>query len=694
MKSLTTNRFGLLWAVAVLLGGCGNGDEASISKKVLIETQRLWESPDDSKVDYLIVLDNSFSMCSRRVPLADMFMTYFDTLQSDIPGAGLTGADYRLAVVSVDMSAENPRRGRFIDVPNISPQDPGDCVLTGQVEDYWAEVCASTDWSSDSPIMSNPSPGFRFDDENRRRLQCLILGLTPGDGFEMGLEAMRHSLSCNGPNANHFAPCCVDDPTTGLQRYDPNCLTDATAGVEPDFLRPDAKLVVIFVSDENDCSEPAANQPLSKRVICKYTLVDQNGDSIPDGFEDRTLCDGKSPADCYHDECGAMNPGECFSERCAVSREVLSACDWERQKLTPVEDYFEFLSSLKARPTEQLVVVPLVGPQPRTESGHVISFDQPSPENRRDDDCAPVYEPNNPTSVTNLSTVLSDRCCPQGRCVGEPVPLCDSGGNPSETAQSLAAFAGTRYIELSEMFGGAPEDNLCTVPAADSYRFLEPLMESVSTRRVCLKHRLLCVPGGATTVAEATPFCPGWDGQGPLPANCPPSGFASPAPSVPQATPTPGSRRSEEMVSTLDRTQNHSRLSGVDGNDLPDCTVSERADPANYYVSVVEAQVRGFSGTPDPEARSGWQVTENIEFTNEAIEKSSADFHLKGHQGLFEYGLPFVSIPVEVEPGGEECPSGTQIKLLPTNDGFVSRSNSGSTNVRIIRYLAEVDSVR
>ena len=116
--------------------------------------------------------------------------------------------------------------------------------------------------------------------------------------------------------------------------------------VEPLFLRPDSLLVVIFVTDENDCSAPIDNRGDSTKVICRYTIEDLDGDGIPDGYYDPALCPSRNVAECFQAECGALSAQDCFDQRCRVNfadynnREGLFAGEYEDRDLTDVGDYF------------------------------------------------------------------------------------------------------------------------------------------------------------------------------------------------------------------------------------------------------------------------------------------------------------------------------------------------------------------
>ena len=119
--------------------------------------------------------------------------------------------------------------------------------------------------------------------------------------------------------------------------------------VEPLFLRPDALLVVIFLTDENDCSAPLDNRSASKKVICRYNIADTDNDGIPDGYNDTIRCPSRNIQECYSNECGAFaretnGAQACFEEKCKVNFEnyegetQVFACEYENDDLTPIAD--------------------------------------------------------------------------------------------------------------------------------------------------------------------------------------------------------------------------------------------------------------------------------------------------------------------------------------------------------------------
>ena len=267
-----------------------------------------------TKLDFLFVVDNSQSMCEEQANLARNFRAISEFLFARLGD----NADFRVAAVSTDMAADG-HAGRFTYATADTRSHCGegveplgtaladcDALLAGQ----GAILRSGPDGNIGRHCDADPDPAKCLTTETERLFGCLVGLGTDGSSFEQGLEAMRTALSCDGPNSGAFDACCTEDG-----RFDPTC----RPAVEPAFLRPDATLVVVIVSDEDDCS-----------------------------FD---------PADPVH------------------SGDVKS-CLWEPDKLLPVDAYVEFLRGLKRRPAEQLVVATIAAPRSYDADGAPHSYAQ------------------------------------------------------------------------------------------------------------------------------------------------------------------------------------------------------------------------------------------------------------------------------------------------------------------------------
>ena len=204
-------------ALTVLsMGGCQDYLFERVCAEQIVEEDRTFAAATPKPADILFVVDNSGSMREEQQNLADNF----DLFINQIAGAG----DYRIAVVTTDQSNANEREGlaRFA----FSAEAP---FFARTVFDQSA--CLST---------SIPQGCFRGDDPAARVITSDALSVedqisffqsnvqvgTCGSGTEQGLRAMESALSMLG----------ASECNTG-------------------FLRTDANLVIIFVSDENDTDD-------------------------------------------------------------------------------------------------------------------------------------------------------------------------------------------------------------------------------------------------------------------------------------------------------------------------------------------------------------------------------------------------------------------------------------------------------
>lgn len=350
-----------------------------------------FQVPARTEVDLLLVVDDSGSMCEEQNHLTQALR--------GLPQV-LAEADLRAAVITTDMQ-DPARQGRF----QTTYAEVGglNCL-----EDPDVAGCPATL----SPVLSAADAGECGDDRACRlqamgtRLGCMAQQGTSGDGFESGLAALKAATACDGPNAEHFAPCCVDG------RYDPAC------AAKPAFLRPEAVLVVLIVSDEDDCS-----------------------------------ADPDMP----------------------VSRANNSVCEWDRDQLVPVQAFRDHLVTLKARPDEQLVVVPIVGPPDLDAQGNVVRY---RPATGADAPCL------DPAGNYDPSQDPDGACCEGGVCPGSLQTSCESDLG--------AAFAGHRYLALAEALGQpvqAPEANICTL-AGWADRITQPV--AVVDGAYCLERAPAC----------------------------------------------------------------------------------------------------------------------------------------------------------------------------------------------------------
>jgi hypothetical protein len=212
----TLSTLALLSAVAAF--GCNEHPVQELADTTVAETQEYEGRASANKVDILWVVDNSGSMCEEQADLRANFNNFITRLNE-------IGADFQLAVVTTDMQAPD-ESGRFQNIPD-GTQGPS-CTQSVDISH-----CPTENGEEAPPlIIRSEDKRYRLEDGNldvdklQRDFGCNATTGTTGYGFEMGLEAAKTSL-------------------------DITLRTGYNAG----FLRDDAYLAVIFLTDENDCSD-------------------------------------------------------------------------------------------------------------------------------------------------------------------------------------------------------------------------------------------------------------------------------------------------------------------------------------------------------------------------------------------------------------------------------------------------------
>ncbi len=216
-----------------------------------------------SKIDVLWVVDNSGSMAERRENLARNFGAFINEFTKN-------AIDYRIAVTTTDTFKE---AGRFVGTPKIlTPTTPN--------------VAAA--FSNNVRVGNNGSP------------------------FEVGLEAARLSLDLQlQANAGAVLQCQAACPTMGQAACRANCPTTAVF----QFLRRDAYLYLIFVSDEEDRSSQDV------RFFNRYF------ETVKGVGNDGTVTTAAIMGDVPSNACGAT-PGTRYKALSALTGgEVGSICD-------------------------------------------------------------------------------------------------------------------------------------------------------------------------------------------------------------------------------------------------------------------------------------------------------------------------------------------------------------------------------
>ncbi len=248
--------------------GCQNYVFEQVCTEQVVEQDQSFLAPEPTPADILFVVDNSGSMREEQENLADNFELFIN----ELAGTG----NYRIAVITTDQSSvgDEERAGLAT-------------FLFSDVEPYRARLRFDLDFCTDTGI---PLGCFRGDDPAARIIDSSALSPqdqvaffqrnvrvgTCGSGTEQGLRAMENALSkLDGGQCN-----------TG-------------------FVRPDANLVLIFVSDENDDDDaPIADYVQFLGTIKSY---DQIRVATIVGFADGSAADCRTGVDGRADPiCGDL----------------------------------------------------------------------------------------------------------------------------------------------------------------------------------------------------------------------------------------------------------------------------------------------------------------------------------------------------------------------------------------------------
>ncbi len=236
--------FGILSAVAT--AGCNLHELKRVEYEASKDDDETVELAVNKNVDILFVIDNSGSMGEEQANLAANFQAFVEKLEHpDVE------ANYRIAVTTTDNGnpvcggATTPEGGAFVlsscrnrleqfvfnGVPQVDARDTA-CLDICEYENDDLEIQPTR---TDLDLEAKPRPWL----ENIEGQTNLPAGVGTGDAFE-----------CFGPQG--VDGCGFESPLESM--YKALARTYKTNEASYGFLREDALLAIIFVTDEVDCS--------------------------------------------------------------------------------------------------------------------------------------------------------------------------------------------------------------------------------------------------------------------------------------------------------------------------------------------------------------------------------------------------------------------------------------------------------
>ncbi|MCP4446150.1 MAG: VWA domain-containing protein [Myxococcales bacterium] len=286
-------------ALAVTLAGCPDREVAKVDPRQNREQKKEVPVQTNRNIDILFVIDNSGSMKEEQASLVTNFQNFINVLD------GIDGGlpDVHIGVVSTNVGA-----GLYDGIAGCEIDGDNGLLQNGD------DACeAPNDRYIEDLVNDDGSRNRNYDGENlAATFSCIAeLGIT-GCGFEQPLESMRRALNGSNP------------------------LNDG-------FLRPDAFLAVIIISDEDDCSV----QEDGGGMFNPDSALDNIDSSL--GFLNSFRC-FEFGVQCEPDE----NPRSTGPRADCVPRA-------DSAYMYDVDEYANFLKSLKDEPG-QIIVAGIIGP--------------------------------------------------------------------------------------------------------------------------------------------------------------------------------------------------------------------------------------------------------------------------------------------------------------------------------------------
>ncbi len=245
--------FTLLISAGVLISNCQSYPFEEVPSSSFSEKRWTKNITLAAEADILFIVDNSYSMAGEQDQLAKSFQTFADSLEAEF------GDDYRIAIIttgqfSTQCSTCNPATPNQISCINETGE-------SGRFQDLVTENITTAANPRDPTYRIDPSCRVVTKDnkacfyDSAEDEGTIFVGVT-GCGFERGLSPIIPAFS-----------------------------THVASGYNGGFLRDNAVLVVVVISDEEDCGEPndvVEEHDEIRADICYYAAkgIDPFGETV------------------------------------------------------------------------------------------------------------------------------------------------------------------------------------------------------------------------------------------------------------------------------------------------------------------------------------------------------------------------------------------------------------------------------
>ncbi|HWU87564.1 MAG TPA: hypothetical protein VN253_09835 [Kofleriaceae bacterium] len=277
---MTSKRAGVVIAAAIGAGCGGDGGTGGTPDGGMDERQTVVELPatPNRDLDLLLVMDDSVGLLEIQGSLKVSLPLLIDRLQR-VPG-GLP--NLHVGVVSTDMGTR--ASGSPTPAPPIGQIGNGGCSGIGKNGVLQKFLAATITGSFLSDVAQTDGTRLKnYTGDLAVTIGQMISGGAGGCGFEQPLAAMRAALEGQPANAG--------------------------------FLRPEAQLAVVFVTDEDDCSAASTSLfdantsslgPLGSFRCTRFGVTCAGGGATPDAMNQvgvKSQC-GPSPSSAVLDDIG------------------------------------------------------------------------------------------------------------------------------------------------------------------------------------------------------------------------------------------------------------------------------------------------------------------------------------------------------------------------------------------------------